>query len=367
MKIAFDFASGAGNVDGIGSYIRGLSTALLETQPDINIVPIFGCLPSSKNEWYPKSEQIKKHPTLFPRRIYNYLINKGMPLEISTGPIDLVHFPNFISYKTSKAKIIVTFHDLAFLEMPHLYPEYALKHYNTLIDNTLQIADFIITNSISTTNSILNFYKWDKTKIMHTYLGGGELNTNKSVSISHLVDEYPYILSIGTHVPRKDYKTLLKAFAKISLSPELRLAIVGNTTEFSKELYQLAEKLNIYDRVIWLGYVCNEEKTTLIKNALCYVHTSLHEGFGIPIVEAMSFSKPIVVSNGGACPEIAGDCAIICKAGDADDFAKGISMILSDKNFANQIGVKAKERAKIFTWKNCANKTREIYDYILSS
>lgn len=368
MRIALDLASAAGNVDGIGTYVRGLVHGLLAAQSDMKIVPIYGCLPSAREMWCPQSPAIKKRPTLMPRRCYDYLINKGMPIELSSGFVDIVHWPNYSSWNSYRAKIIVTIHDLVFIERPDLYDEESLLHYNGLMEHTLEHADYLIANSKHTANAVMSIYGWPESRISHVHLGGAEIAHEDTSGLELPFNASKYILAVGTHTIRKNYSTLVKAFAEVRNSlPDLKLVIIGKPTSNTQFLIDACSRLGLDDHIIWLGYVSDQLKAAIIKQASCVINTSWHEGFGIPLVEAMACGIPLICSNAAACPEIAGDAALLCDPADSSAFADSMLRVLTNSSLVNDLRTKGINRSQQFTWEACARGTREIYERVAQS
>lgn len=366
MRIALDMEPAIGNIDGIGTYVKGLVQGLINTQNDLEIVPIYGCLPSAKEMWCPESSAIKKRTTLMPHRCYDYLINRGFPIELSSGFVDIVHWPNCSSWRSHKAKIVVTIHDLVFIERPDLYDEETLLHYNALMEYTFEHADHLIANSQHTANAISMHYDWPDSKISYVHLGGSEIANENIDGIKLPFDAQKYILAIGSHTIRKNYHTLVKAFAEVrDHTPDLKLVIIGKSTPNTQFLLDACSRLGLQDHIIWLGYASNELKAALIKSAACVVNTSWHEGFGIPLVEAMSCGTPVICSNVAACPEITDDAAILCDPADPSSFASAILRILTDNSTADILRTKGLNRSRIFTWEACAKGTRDIYEKVL--
>lgn len=367
MKIALDLATAYGDVDGIGVYIRGLTHALLDTQTDVTVIPIFGCLPSSRKMWVPDHPNVSRRPTLMPRRFYSTLINNGFPLELSTGKVDVVHWPNYCSYNTFRAKIVVTIHDLAFLEYPDFYPAASRKHYSELIKHTLDRADHIVANSEHTAWALVSYFGWPREQVTCTYLGGAEIADLDCDDLPIPDDHSDFIVSIGSHVPRKNLGILINAFEQVYRNMpgrNLKLLIIGQHGEITPQLIAQSEELGIAKNIFWLGYVSNEVKAGMIKRAKALVHTSLHEGFGLPIVEAMACGTPVLYPNVAACPEVGGDAGIACDPRDPSSYAQALIRLLEDSGRDQRVAA-GLARAKMFTWKECASRTRAIYDKLV--
>jgi len=159
-----------------------------------------------------------------------------------------------------------------------------------------------------------------------------------------------FILFVGSLQPRKNIQALLQAWSEISEEfPAVWLVIAGDQGPVFKPL-----KLNAVDRVSYLGYVPEEDLPGLYAQALLFVLPSLDEGFGLPALEAMACGTPVIVSDGGALPEIVGDAALIFKSSERDTLARAIRECLTNENLSSALIASGFERVGHFSWQNSA-------------
>jgi glycosyltransferase involved in cell wall biosynthesis len=121
-----------------------------------------------------------------------------------------------------------------------------------------------------------------------------------------------------------------------------------------------AKKLKIEDRVIFTDYVSDQDLACLYQNAICFVMPSLYEGFGIPILEAMSFNLPVACSNSSSLPEVGGDSCLYFDPNDVKDMGDKIKKLLTDDVLRQNLKKLGKERIKYFSWQKCAEETLEL-------
>ncbi len=175
-----------------------------------------------------------------------------------------------------------------------------------------------------------------------------------------------YILYLGTLKPSKNIDGLIRAFNIISKKKEyknLQLVIAGKKGWLYESLYELVEKFNLKDRVIFTDFFPENEKMALRKGAKVFVQISLTEGFGIDTLSCLAIGTPVVVSNVGSLPEVAGDAGIVVNELNEEDIAKGIEKVLKmDKNEYNKLVEKGKLQASRFSWQKCASETLEIIE-----
>ncbi len=167
--------------------------------------------------------------------------------------------------------------------------------------------------------------------------------------------------------PRKNLITLIEAFKKINSSQnselsKLKLVIVGKKGWMYEEIFGKVKQLGLEDKVIFTGFVSEEEKSALLKNAIAYVLPSLYEGFGIPVIEAMQAGCPVVISRNSSLPEVGGEAAeYIQNPQKVDSIQKSMQkMVKLAPEERNKLIKKGYSQAQKFSWERCAEKTLEI-------
>jgi glycosyltransferase involved in cell wall biosynthesis len=180
-----------------------------------------------------------------------------------------------------------------------------------------------------------------------------------------------YFLCVASYLdPRKNVPFLIQNFIKlITEQPNLdiNLAIAGSLSYKSPELITLMEELEGYkNRVVFTGFVPDEDLRVLYSGATAFVFPSLREGFGIPVLEAMQCGTPVITSNVTSLPEIAGDAAILIDPCDSDELCQAMVNLLCDPDLRDQLKQKGIERAKQLSWSKCASETVEIYQKMVN-
>ena len=145
--------------------------------------------------------------------------------------------------------------------------------------------------------------------------------------------------------------------------PDLKLVLAGHDHYF----WQRIKKEFQDPDIIYKGYVSDEELVTLYKNAKAFVMPSFEEGFGIPILEAMALSCPVVSSNAGSLPEVGGDACLYFDPTNMSDMTNKINKIINDENLRKDLIKKGLQRYKKFSWKKLAEQTLEVYENSISS
>jgi glycosyltransferase involved in cell wall biosynthesis len=175
--------------------------------------------------------------------------------------------------------------------------------------------------------------------------------------ISRIGIKQKYILFVGTIEPRKNVKNLIHAYAALprSIRQEYKLILVGKKGWRTNDIYQAAVGLG--NQVKFMGYLTERELASLYKTTTLFVYPSLYEGFGLPVLEAMSYGAPVVTSNTTSLPEVAGDAAIIINPWHIKEITRAIKRVISNDTLREKLITRGLERIKNFTWKKCAQKT----------
>jgi glycosyltransferase involved in cell wall biosynthesis len=171
------------------------------------------------------------------------------------------------------------------------------------------------------------------------------------------VNGQPYALVVGSIERRKDPVTAVEGLSLLG-SDELRLVFAGPDRGDRSATREAATRRGLDGRIEFKGHVSGEELAALYRGAACLVFPSRHEGFGLPVLEAMACGTPVVATRVGALPEVAGDAAILVEPGNPVELAGGIERALADRERLVAAGL---ERARQFTWAETARRTLDVY------
>ncbi len=318
-------------VAGIGSYIRELEASCKDHGSD-HIKYIFT---HDINKLVGKAIFLNSNNKII-RWIFQirYLIYKQikLPLKILFSKADFVICPDYIApLITFNAKRITVLHDSLFWDYKKNYSVLWRKYFITLINLGLNKGTQIMTTS--------NYSKKNLIKILGNHRSINfvyqSFNFYKTSSSNYKTPEN-YLLHIGSFEKRKDLITLIKAFRLVD-DPNLKLVLAGaqiinGNSEVLDEIKTSIVQNKLEDKVILAGYVSKEEASILYKNARIYVFPSLDEGFGIPVLEALSFSIPVICSDIDVFREIGDDYVDYFKVGDPISLSKKITSVLKSEN-----------------------------------
>ncbi|WP_294388380.1 glycosyltransferase family 1 protein [uncultured Clostridium sp.] len=357
---------------GIGTYTENLLRELLNIDTKNNY-SIFWTGENYENYKKDNSKIIftsKKHGTFYENYYY--------PNYIKENNIDMHHIPqNGIGLnELYTSPIVVTIHDL----IPYILPETVGRGYleRFLRDMPLIVRNskVILTVSEYSKRDIIKFFPFvNEEKIFVTPLAANKSYKplNKINCIEYIKNKYsidsPFILYIGGFSTRKNVKELIIAFNKIqkSLKKDYKLVLCGSIRDEGVKLQNLCKELLIDDKIIFTGFVPDDELPLFYNAAEVFVYPSLYEGFGLPPLEAMSCATPVITSNLTSIPEVTNDCAILINPFDNDELASSILNLLNSKSLLQEYAEKGYNNSLNFTWQNTAINTLKAYEYVFQN
>jgi glycosyltransferase involved in cell wall biosynthesis len=286
---------------------------------------------------------------------------------------DILHCPAYILPLNWKDKSIITVHDIIALKFPEYCSTENHLYFKFFLPRSIQNATKIIAVSNTVKNDILQKFNIDSGKIEVIYPGVNDIfRTSPSLEkLAEVKKKYhlpqKFILYVGNIEPKKNIARLIKSFENIVCYSEIphSLVIAGKFAWKYEDV--LKEFRRQYpNRIFFPGYINQSDLPALYSLADLFVFPSLYEGFGIPPLEAMASSTPVVCSNGGALAEIAETSAYIVDPLSVDSITKGMMNVLQDSNLRNQLLNRGKQYVKRFTWSKTWSETLNLY-YSLSN
>ncbi len=253
---------------------------------------------------------------------------------------------------------VVTIHDLSYLYFPEDFLKKDLFQLKNWTSYSLQQAKRIIAVSKTTKKDIVKSYGIPNEKIEVVYNGYEKTVKHQipNIKMEHL--KHPYILYVGTLQPRKNISSLIKAFDQFKkLYPEFKLTIAGKKGWLYEQIFSQVTDLGLENDVYFTDFVTDNQLMFLYKNAFCFVLPSFYEGFGIPILEAMSFDCPVIASFSSSLPEIGGEACLYFDPSNAFDLLEKIKLLKDDQKLRLELVKKGRQRIKEFSWEKCAGQT----------
>lgn len=314
-------------------------------------------LKDSPKDDLPKEDKNWQYEVFGPKPFWtSFALSKRLYLN-SPKP-DIIFSPSHYGPLFSPIPSVISIMDLGFLHWPNQFTKkdfFQLKYMTRL---SIKRAKKIIAISEFTKQDIVNTYGIKPEKIVVAYPG---VNQTKNKKLKAKNKYGKYILFLGTLKPSKNINGLIEAF-KLLDEKDLKLIITGKKGWLYQQIFEKVKELDLEEKVIFTGFVSDQEAEKLLKNAEVFVLPSFWEGFGIPAVEAMAVGIPVVASNAGSLPEILGNAAVIVDPNKPEDIAAGIKKAINDAKLRKQLVAAGRERALVFNWQNCC---KIIYETLI--
>ncbi len=376
IKILFDAGPLVnGNISGVGKYTQGVISELAKNYPsELELVGhYFDFLGKKSTANLPKAANIRYRRTVFvPGKIFNMLRRLGfwLPFEIFTKERGDFHlFPGFVGwpslFNTPSAPVI---HDVTYIDFPQYVSPIARNDLHKLVRPTIKRAAFVLTISESSKAGIVKEYgDLNKPILVEHIPPVGLLKISESkadAAIKELGIIGSFILFLGNIEPRKNLVGLLNAYSLLPDATRNKYGLVlagGSGWQDDEILNKIKSLRESGSKIYQTGYVTDEQRSALYMKAAVFVLPSHYEGFGMPLLEAMTYQTPVLASDIAALKEVAEDSALYCDPNSPEDIANKLQQLLNDKNLRDGLVAKGNERLKDFSWEKV---TTDLYDQI---
>ncbi len=280
------------------------------------------------------------------------------------GPLDVVHGTNFVVPPGGGAVEVVTIHDFGPWTTPELVSADALD-FPLLVARAIGrgahvhvVSDYVA--GVAATELGL---APDRIHTVGLGVDVPDSSAQLSAPLAKQIGGRPFVLAVGSIVPRKNFGDLVRALAELASDHrDLVLVIAGGDDIGSPALTELVTTVGLDDRVIRTGFVSDADKAALLRSAEVVASSALHEGFGMVPLEAMSVGTPVVAAAGGSIPEVCGDAALLVDPGDPAELAAGIDRALTDNAFAQRLVASGRERASEYSWSTTVHEMVRVYE-----
>jgi glycosyltransferase involved in cell wall biosynthesis len=354
-----------GKVGGSETYIRSLVRSLLEIDRDNTYVIFIN--KESKGIFLQTDPRVKIilcpiEATNRPIRIlWEQFI---LPFQVRRHKVDVLLSAGMTSPFFCPVTSILVIYDLQHINQPRNFPRLYLFFLKTIIYLSAITSDGIITISAHVKRDTIKHYAIQPEKIMVGYLAVDQdlFFPIGSEDIGSLRTRYElpehYILYAAALLPHKNHERLLHAFKAIHDNmPGVSLVLTGAWETGYDKIMRMISELGLQNSVIMLGWLPFDDIPAVYRGAQLFIYPTLHEGFGLPILEAMASGVPVVCSKIEPLIEVAGDAALFVDPYDHRDIAKGLSLALHDGEIRTKLIQKGLHRARNFTWEATAQST----------
>ena len=328
--------------------------------------------PESKNQYdgvkeiiVPLSEKIPMHRGM---RQYGAIPSAARKLNPDIV-IEPGHFGPFFLPK--KVKRVTVIHDITPVIMPDYHIFMSRLFHKLFLPGILKRANHIITNSEYTKSDVVTHYPITKDKTTAILLGKDEnfKPDNNDGFLKKYNIQKPYFLYVGTLEPRKNLSRLISAFEQLVDNGicNHQLVLAGKKGWKIDDLYTQIENSSAKNNIILPGFVDKEDLAALYTHADIFVYPSYYEGFGLPILEAMSCGVPVITSNTSSLPEVGGDAALYFDPMSIQDLYETLSKLITNENLMLEMKQKGLERSKQFSWEKAGKETIALFEQIFNS
>ena len=292
------------------------------------------------------------------------------PIHLLSNKPDVLFCPAHYSPPAYTGKLVVTIHDLSYYYFPDEFLKKDLYKLKNWTADSIKKADRIIAVSKTTKKDIAREFHDVQAPVTVVYNGFDTPERKKESGILKKLnlEENQFLLFVGTLQPRKNASILIEALQLLHLKEKkLKLVLVGKQGWLYEDIMEKAHSSDVADSILFTGYLPDEDVQTLYKKALCFVHPSLYEGFGIPVLEAMAGECPVICSQESSLPEIAGDAALYFDPRNAQQLSEQVQRLLHSKTLANELIGKGLDRISLFSWDQCGEETLRLIKEVASS
>jgi glycosyltransferase involved in cell wall biosynthesis len=264
----------------------------------------------------------------------------------------------------------LTVHDLAFLVHPELANRRVVGPFAAHLPRYVRDADAIMAYSEATKSDLVRLLEADPAKIAVAPMAVDDAFTPvpREEARRRVREEYglegPFVLFVSTLEPRKNVPGLLRAFASAAPAIQHKLVLIGAVGWDAAPIFDTIAALGMEERIVRPGFVPHLTLPIFYGAADAFVFPTFYEGFGLPLLEALLCGCPVIAANNSAVPEVLGDAGILLDARDEAGFAEALVEVVESEDRRNALVQKGYEQAARFSWRRCAERTREVYELV---
>ena len=370
MRIAIDAHSIGAKLGGNESYALNLIEALAQIDC-VNQYTLYVTTTEAHDRFHQRWPNFKVRRTL----PHTPLIRIPLTLsaELRKHPVDLLHV-QFTAPPLCPCPVVVSIHDLSFEHLPQTFNRRSRTQLRLTVRHSARRATRILTLSEHTRRDVIDTYRIDAAKVTAIPLAApahfGPVKDDKELQrVRHTYGiDADYVLSVGSIQPRKNLVRLIRAYAGLRAAHSSnscpKLVIVGKCGWLYDETFRALEETGVRESVILTGYVPESDLPALYSGAICFVYPSYFEGFGLPPLEAMKCGAPVIVGNATSLPEVVGDAALQVDPFDVSAIVAAMDHVVTNSELRKELSVKGQARAKLFDWKDTAERTLAVYEQV---
>lgn len=306
-----------------------------------------------------------RYTSVYKRYIWEQFI---LPFYIFRDKISLIHSLGYVTPLLTFKPKIVSILDINYRGHSGNMSFHKRILLGTMVNLSATFSKRIITISEFSKQQITKFTGTSGNKILVTLLSGSnddELGELHEIKTKYNIDS-EYLVAFSSPSPHKNIRRLIQAFKIISFKrPDLKLVLIGHQNK-NEALLEVIQQNNLLEKIIFTGFVPDEDIFSLINSAKIFVFPSLYEGFGIPLLDAQKCRVPVVSSNAGSLPEVGGDSVLYFNPTDILDISDKIATVLDNNKMAEILIADGIVNRKKFSWAKTASETFVLYKEVLN-
>lgn len=378
MRIGIDcrtiLSPGRGEQAGIGHYTTNLVRHLLKHDKRNEYVLFFDS--RAGRDLAESFEQANVTVTFFPFSQYRRFLPLAYSHLLTTAALlrhrlDLYHAPATSLPLSYRGRSIITVHDLGIYRHPKLFPGRQFLSTKLVVPRSIRRAAKIIAVSEATQRDLRQLFRISQQRIKVIYEGFVRERPSKSVvDVRAKYGLKRYVCFVGTLEPRKNLIRLIDGFASVANLPSLKgvdLVLAGAPGWRYDSVLKAIAKSKAKSRIRYLGYLPHQDKLQLIAGAEAFVFPSLYEGFGLPVLEAMSLGTPVITSRVSSLPEVAGTAAVFVNPLRFKEIGLAMAKVVGSPSLRKRLASDGQRRAALFTWDATARETLRVYREVQQS
>lgn len=374
MRIGIDYTSAARQRAGIGRYTRELVAALLSLEGSHQYTIFVAAGGLKDDDWRTELQHRDVRLRTLPlsddwlARLWHRL-RLPIPVEVVTGPLEVFYSPDFALPPTvGSTRTLLTVHDLSFMHHPGAFVPSLQRYLERVVPRSIYRADLVLADSAHTRADLTTLFDVSPEDVKVIYPGVDsrfqpepEPGERDRLRERYGIGDEPYVLSVGTLQPRKNYVRLIEGFIQFQaeMGPTARLLIAGGRGWLYDNILAEAQR---HESVRLLGFVEDKDLPALYRGASLFAFTSLYEGFGLPVLEAMACGTPVVCSNTSSLPEVAGDSALLVDPHSPDELTEAMIRAFGEEGLQEEMADRGLAQAARFTWERSARQLLDVIE-----
>ena len=357
---------------GVGHYTWELARALASTDPSSQIEIVY---PST----YPAIRLDQHTGSPLPANLKlnrvrvgplgRHWWSAGLPRYVRRSKLDLFHGTNYDIPLWRRSATVLTIHDLSQLIHPETHEKRSVKRAQRRLPLMARTADAIITPTESVRRDVCEVLKASPDKVFA--IPEAARAFFRALAFAETADARSrlgigdnFLLSVGTLEPRKNLSVLVSSFAEVATArpqTNIQLVIAGGRGWLSGPLFEAIRKSTVSDRIVLTDYLHDDDLQALYSSCRAFVYPSIHEGFGLPPLEAMACGAPVIASRIPALEETVGAAALLFDPKSVGELTRNILKLLENENARREATTAGLRRAAEFSWEKTARQTLQVY------